>query len=60
MSKYKVLGKEFDTYEDVVKWAWNTHKIDEGMDEPTTEEEKQDACNDLENMLINDMLTDAQ
>lgn len=47
MKQYQVLDVQFDTFEEVVAWAWNTHKImfnDEKDTSGMTENEKQDAC----------------
>lgn len=48
---YYVKDKEFATFEEVVKWAWDEHKIDVGTDMPVTIEKKDQACQDLEDMI---------
>ncbi len=47
---YKVLNQEFETFEDVVKWAWTTHKI-EAADLAQTEADRQEACAQLTDIL---------
>lgn len=47
---YKVLNHEFATFEEVIAWAWNEHKIDAHCD-PQDEEEKQIACEELSCMV---------
>ena len=51
----KVFDKEFATFDEVVKWAWNTYKIDYRVDEihvpPLDQEDQIQACLDLEIMI---------
>lgn len=54
MSKYKVLDKEFETFEEVIKWAWDEHKIETDPDADVskmTEETKLQACVELVEIL---------
>ena len=48
---YKVGNIEFKTFKEVNQWAWDTHKICE-FEAPTTEEERQESCRELEAMLL--------
>ena len=49
--RYRVKDTEFDTFEEVILWAWNTHKLDFTFEDKMTEEKKQEACKDLETFL---------
>ncbi len=52
MPKLKVLDKEFETIQEVEKWAWDTHKIELLPDAAIgTEEEQRKACSELEQMI---------
>lgn len=48
---YTVLSKTFATFEEVVSWAWNEHKIDAHFTDVMDEDDKQQACKELEEML---------
>lgn len=50
---FKVFDNTFSTFEDVIKWAWNEHKIDVDPEAemPATDEEKHEQCKMLEEML---------
>jgi len=50
---YTIKGIKFDSFEEVMDWAWNEYKI---MYEPVedrvmTDGQKQDACKELEEYL---------
>ena len=48
MPKYTVCGQEFECFNDVCQWAWNTYKLSfEGEDE-MLEAEQLEACSELE------------
>jgi hypothetical protein len=44
---YKVGTKVFDSFEDVIAWAWNEYKIDFCSVQEISEVEKQEACDEL-------------
>lgn len=48
---YKVLDKSFNSFDDVVRYAWSTYKI-EMYCEADTEEDKQEACKLLERHVM--------
>jgi len=48
---FKVNDQTFDTFEQVVEWAWETHKIDFESVEELTEEDKQQACVELSQLV---------
>lgn len=46
--RYKVSTLEFNTFEEVVQWAWDEMKIELMEDRSTiTEEDRQVACSEL-------------
>lgn len=52
--KYKVGNTEFETFEEIEAWAWNTHKIcfdGELVTHNMSESMKQDACDELNTIL---------
>ncbi len=49
--QYNVFNNRFDTFDDVMEWAWNEHKILLDNCAPCTEEEFHEACRELEQML---------
>jgi hypothetical protein len=51
--KYKVGENTFDTFDHVVQWAWEVHKIElaSAIEELDTEELKQAACDELDKIL---------
>jgi hypothetical protein len=49
---YKVCDEEFAMFKEVVQWAWDSHKIElVDEDDIVTEEDKQDACHQLSDMI---------
>ena len=43
---YQVLSKTFDTFDEVITWAWNEYHIAD-FEPAETEEEKHVACKEL-------------
>jgi hypothetical protein len=54
MKRYKVGAVEFDTFDQVIQWAWDNYKICEFPD-TITEEQEQRACRELETMIKEDV-----
>ena len=48
---FTVLENEFKTFEEVVGWAWNEHKIDFWDADGLPLHEKHEACRELERMV---------
>jgi hypothetical protein len=49
---YKVADKEFNTFQEVIEYAWNEHKISfEGDEAAMMEDDRQDACGILTECL---------
>jgi hypothetical protein len=48
---YKVGNVEFSTFNEVIAWAWNNHKIDFELLEDVTHAQAQEACDELNKML---------
>lgn len=55
MAKYKILSHEFNTFEDVVRWAFDEHKIeffpDDDKIKAMTEEDLQACVGELETIV---------
>lgn len=53
---YTILGKTYETFDEVIRFAWDTHRIDfdphsDKTVDNMTEEDKQLACRELEAKL---------
>ena len=48
---YMVGRKEFDTFEQVIDYAWNEHKIDCFCDMPETRADEDEACRKLDHII---------
>lgn len=48
---YQVNDKVFETFDEVVTWAWNEHKIDFNSEEDLTVGQKLEACQQLTDMV---------
>lgn len=55
---FKVRNKEFVTFEDVIEWTWNTHKVSFECDIELSEAEQKEACEDLGRYLESQGLTE--
>jgi len=51
--KFRVVRTEFNTYDDVISWAWNEFKLDVFVN-ATTLEEQHASCDELTNMILRD------
>ncbi len=49
--KYKVCDVEFDSFDDVVKWAWNECQIEASDAGGMSMEDKHKACKELERIV---------
>ena len=68
---YKVLDKEFNTFDEVIAWAWNEHKIDVALGDTLPLEGKgstleylsylidkqHDACQELSLLILGGAIT---
>ena len=52
---YEVDGKTFNSFDDVIAYAWNTYKISYEAEGELNEEEKQAACKELHHHINNNM-----
>ena len=48
---YCVACRKFDTFQDVVRWAWEEYKINLTY-MPKTEKDKQKACDELHSIVL--------
>jgi hypothetical protein len=50
---YRVLNQTFSSFDEVYIWAWDVLKISANgwVNPPTSEEEKQEACKELERLI---------
>lgn len=48
MKTYNINGKVFESFEDVVRWAWNEHKLELFGENEMGEIAKQELCKELE------------
>ena len=48
----KVGHKEFASFDEVVAWAWNTHKVDLNVADRMDEDMERQACEELSELLL--------
>lgn len=53
---FKVQGLTFKNFNEVLEWAWNTHKLDEGEIEAVTLEQQLQATKELDVMISDFMV----